>query len=154
RGPSSHPYQALMHEGVGASGMDSMRLARHRPDVEDRFREILATARRGGNLSPADRQRFGLLEHRTVPVSPSLPAPTLTTLPDDILHYSDPRILTVRECARLQSFPDWFQFRGKYTTGSDRRKVECPRYTQVGNAVPPLLAQAIGQGILEYWCPA
>lgn len=154
RGPSSHPYQALMHEGVGASSMDSMRLARHRPDVEDRFREILATARRGVNLSPADRERFGLLKHRTVPMSPSLPAPTLTTLPDDILHYSDPRILTVRECARLQSFPDWFQFRGKYTTGSDRRKVECPRYTQVGNAVPPLLAQAIGQGILEYWCPA
>src|SRR5690606_5930801 len=31
RGPSSHPYQALMHDGVGVSGMDSMRLARHRP---------------------------------------------------------------------------------------------------------------------------
>ena len=84
-------------------------------------------------------------------MSPTQPAPTLTTLPDDILHYGEPRILTVRECARLQSFPDWFTFHGKYTTGGDRRKVECPRYTQVGNAVPPLLAKAIGAGILKAW---
>lgn len=150
-GPASNPYQLLMHEGVAADGMDSMRLARHRPEVEARFRKILATARRGVNLSLEDRERFGMRKHRTVPMAASLPAPTLTTLPDDILHYSDPRILTVRECARLQSFPDWFTFHGKYTTGSERRKVECPRYTQVGNAVPPLLAQAIGAGILEYW---
>ena len=72
------------------------------------------------------------------------PAPTITTLPDDILHYSEPRILAVRECARLQSFPDWFRFTGKFTTGGDRRTRECPRYTQVGNAVPPYLARALG----------
>src|SRR3546814_425596 len=74
-------------------------------------------------------------------------APTITTLPDDVLHYSEPRILTVRESARLQSFPDWFQFKGKFTTGGDRRTRECPRYTQVGNAVPPHLARAIGTAI-------
>jgi DNA (cytosine-5)-methyltransferase 1 len=92
-----------------------------------------------------------MLKHRTVPMAPDQPAPTLTTLPDDILHYSDARILTVREYARLQSFPDWFTFHGKYTTGGKRRKVECPRYTQVGNAVPPLLAKAIGTGIFAAW---
>lgn len=150
-GPDATPYQLLMNKGVEHSRMDSMRLARHREDVEDRFRGILATCRRGVNLSVADRERFGMLKHRTVPMSPSAPAPTLTTLPDDIIHYNDPRILTVRECARLQSFPDWFVFEGKYTTGGARRKSECPRYTQVGNAVPPLLAQAIGSGILESW---
>lgn len=150
-GPDATPYQLLMNKGVDQTQMDSMRLARHREDVEDRFRDILATSRRGVNLSLADRERFGMLKHRTVPMSPSVPAPTLTTLPDDIIHYSDPRILTVRECARLQSFPDWFLFEGKYTTGGARRKSECPRYTQVGNAVPPLLAQAIGSGILESW---
>jgi DNA (cytosine-5)-methyltransferase 1 len=80
-------------------------------------------------------------------MDPWVPAPTITTLPDDVLHYSEPRILTVRESARLQSFPDWFQFRGKFTTGGDRRTKECPRYTQVGNAVPPLLARAIGRTI-------
>ena len=141
--------------GVTLADMDSMRLAHHREDVRDRFQEILAvtatTGRRGVNLSSEDRERFGMLKLRTVPMSPTQPAPTLTTLPDDILHYSDPRILTVREYARLQSFPDWFTFHGKYTTGGNRRKVECPRYTQVGNAVPPLLAQAIGAGILGAW---
>ncbi|MBK6780906.1 MAG: DNA cytosine methyltransferase [Gemmatimonadetes bacterium] len=71
----------------------------------------------------------------------------MTTLPDDVLHYSEPRILTVRESARLQSFPDWFTFSGKYTTGGRQRVKECPRYTQVGNAVPPLLAQAIGTAL-------
>jgi DNA (cytosine-5)-methyltransferase 1 len=50
----------------------------------------------------------------------------------------------VREYARLQSFPDWFEFKGKYTTGGDRRVRECPRYTQVGNAVPPFLAECLG----------
>jgi DNA (cytosine-5)-methyltransferase 1 len=66
-------------------------------------------------------------------------------LPDDILHYSEPRILSVREYARLQSFPDWYAFKGKYTTGGDRRVRECPRYTQVGNAVPPFLAECLGR---------
>ena len=51
------------------------------------------------------------------------------------------------EYARLQSFPDWFDFKGKYTTGGKRRKEECPRYTQVGNAVPPLLSKYIGRCI-------
>lgn len=150
-GPHDNEYQRLMNAGVAHDQMDSMRLAHHRDDVTARFQEILATSRRGVNLSSADRERLGMLKHRTVPMSPTQPAPTLTTLPDDILHYSDPRILTVRECARLQSFPDWFTFHGKYTTGGDRRKVECPRYTQVGNAVPPLLGRAIGLGILSAW---
>jgi len=151
QGPKDFPYQRLMNEGVSPEKMDSMRLARHRLDVEWRFQAILDSCRRGVNLSPDDRERFGMLKHRTVPMAKKQPAPTLTTLPDDILHYSDPRILTVRECARLQSFPDWFTFHGKYTTGGERRKSECPRYTQVGNAVPPLLARAIGVGVLRYW---
>ena len=44
------------------------------------------------------------------------PSPTLTTLPDDYIHYSESRILTVREYARIQTFNDWFEIRGKYTT--------------------------------------
>lgn len=77
------------------------------------------------------------------------PSKTLTTLPDDLLHYSEPRILTVREMARIQSFPDSFDILGKYTTGGERRTQECPRYTQVGNAVPPLLGEALGFTILK-----
>lgn len=150
-GPADAAYQRLMNDGVTGEKMDSMRLARHTEEVETRFQLILDSCRRGVNLSKEDREYFQMRKHRTVPMSPTQPAPTLTTLPDDILHYRDPRILTVRECARLQSFPDWFTFHGKYTTGGDRRRVECPRYTQVGNAVPPLLAKAIGVGVLEAW---
>lgn len=71
------------------------------------------------------------------------PSPTVMTLPDDMVHYSENRILTVREMARLQSFDDSFEFLGKRTTGGDRRKFELPQYTLVGNAVPPLLANAV-----------
>jgi DNA (cytosine-5)-methyltransferase 1 len=46
--------------------------------------------------------------------------------------------------ARIQSFPDQFEFRSKTTTGGQMRRFELPQYTQVGNAVPPLLGRALG----------
>jgi DNA (cytosine-5)-methyltransferase 1 len=141
-------YQKLMHRGTSRLEMDSMRLARHTAPVAERFALILDECRKGVNLSEADRERYGMLKHRTLPMSSTAPAPTLTTLPDDVLHYSEPRILTVREYARIQSFPDWYQFKGKYTTGGARRKKDCPRYTQIGNAVPPLLAEAVGNALM------
>lgn len=73
------------------------------------------------------------------------PSPTVLSLPDDMIHPSQPRIPTVRELARFQSFPDAFEFRSKETTGAHRRRFEVPQYTQVGNAVPPMLAECIGQ---------
>jgi DNA (cytosine-5)-methyltransferase 1 len=146
-GPTT-PYQELMHFGHEGP-MDSMRLARHRDDVRERFGKILAECRRGVRMSDASRKSYNLKKHRIFPMAGHDPAPTVTTLPDDILHYSEPRILTVREYARLQSFPDWFHFRGKYTTGGKLRTKECPRYTQVGNAVPPLLARAIGNALQQ-----
>ena len=76
-------------------------------------------------------------------------APTITSIPDELVHYKEPRILTVREQARIQSFPDWFEFKGKYTSGGMLRKKEVPRYTQVGNAVPPLFAEQVGKAVME-----
>jgi DNA (cytosine-5)-methyltransferase 1 len=145
RGPQT-AYQRLMNEGHEGA-MDSMRLARHTEVVRGRFAKILQECRKGVRMDDASRQTYGLKKHRIYPMSASEPAPTVTTLPDDILHYLEPRILTVREYARLQSFPDWFAFKGKFTTGGKRRTKECPRYTQVGNAVPPLLARAIGSAL-------
>ena len=69
---------------------------------------------------------------------------------DDYTHYGANRSLTVREMARLQSFDDSFVFQGKRTTGGDRRKVETPQYTQVGNSVPPLMSRCIGNEILKH----
>lgn len=76
-------------------------------------------------------------------------SPTIVTMPDDYIHYNNPRSLTVREMARLQSFDDSFVFQGKRSTGGNRRKEEIPQYTLVGNAVPPLLARAIALEILK-----
>jgi DNA (cytosine-5)-methyltransferase 1 len=56
----------------------------------------------------------------------------------------------VREYARIQSFEDWFVFRGNYTTGGKNRKHDVPRYTQVANAVPPFLAEAIGLALVSF----
>jgi DNA (cytosine-5)-methyltransferase 1 len=60
----------------------------------------------------------------------------------------EPRILTVRECARIQSFPDWYEIKEKYTTGGLHRKHEVPRYTQIGNAIPPLFSELAGLVLL------
>ncbi|MBE6513460.1 MAG: DNA cytosine methyltransferase [Methanobrevibacter olleyae] len=71
------------------------------------------------------------------------PSGTVLTIPDDYISPFENRTLTVRESARLQSFDDSFEFLGKRTTGGKRRRIEVPQYSQVGNAVPPLLAKAV-----------
>jgi len=76
-------------------------------------------------------------------------SPTVMTIPDDYIHFSNPRALTVREMARLQSFDDSFVFQGKRSTGGNKRKFEVPQFTLVGNAVPPLLARAVALEILK-----
>ncbi len=83
-------------------------------------------------------------------LSANKPSTTIVTIGDDFAHYAADRSLTVREMARLQSFDDSFVFQGKRTTGGDRRKFETPQYTQVGNAVPPLMAHAIALEILKH----
>ena len=80
------------------------------------------------------------------------PMLTVTSLPDDIVHHAEDRIPTVREVARLQTFPDWFEFKGVRTTGAERRRagVYVPQYTQVANAVPPRFAHAVAARIRQF----
>ncbi|MGQ0480695.1 MAG: DNA cytosine methyltransferase [Pseudonocardia sp.] len=78
-------------------------------------------------------------------------ARTITTLPEDFIHPTQNRIPTIRELARIQSFPDRFRFLGQRTSGNKMRKLGyCAQSQQVGNAVPPLLAQAVGESIIEH----
>ncbi len=77
-------------------------------------------------------------------------SPTVCTMPDDFIHYSAYRPTTVREMARLQSFDDSFVFQGKRQTGGNNRQKEIPQYTLVGNAVPPLMARAIANTLLQH----
>ena len=82
-------------------------------------------------------------------LNPEGQSPTVCTMPDDFIHYASYRPLTVREMARLQSFDDNFVFQGKRQTGGNKRKEEIPQYSLVGNAVPPLMARAIANVILQ-----
>lgn len=129
----------------GISEPNSLRLPNHGTSTREQFRVIMDTCERGRTITEQDRKRLKLKKHAITPLKSTLPSATITTLPDDIIHYAEPRILTARENARLQTFPDSFQFTGKYTTGGPNRKYECPRYTQIGNAVPPLFAEAVGR---------
>ena len=73
-------------------------------------------------------------------LDPSKPSKTITAhlLRDNngFIHYGKtPRGISVRESARIQSFPDWYQFTGPLTN----------QFKQIGNAVPPLVAEAFGK---------
>lgn len=88
-------------------------------------------------------------KHSQRPLKAIEPSPTVVSIPDDVIHPTLARTMTVREQARFQSFPDYFEFKSKETTGGAMRKVDVPQYTQVGNAVPPLMAKAIAEHIKE-----
>ncbi|MDA8234891.1 MAG: DNA cytosine methyltransferase [Clostridia bacterium] len=77
------------------------------------------------------------------PIKPDFPSPTIRAEHHGNIefHYNNSRRLTVRECARLQSFPDDFVF---YGSGSRA-------YVQVGNAVPPVLAWHIAKQVKDYF---
>lgn len=89
-----------------------------------------------------DKRNYNIL-------NPESQSPTVMTMPDDYIHFSSPRALTVREMARLQSFDDSFVFQGKRSTGGNKRKFEVPQFTLVGNAIPPLMARAVALEILK-----
>ena len=81
---------------------------------------------------------------------PDEPSPTVTShCLDEFVHPDYDRALTVRECARLQSFPDSYNFAGgPYIVPHIDRTVQ-DKYEQIGDAVPPLLAYAWGMNIRE-----
>jgi DNA (cytosine-5)-methyltransferase 1 len=84
------------------------------------------TERRGG--APAGLRRL----------IPDQPSKAITSsASSEFLHPFDDRFLTLRECARLQTFPDWFRFLGSYSE----------RATLIGNAIPPLLGLAVGRAL-------
>ncbi|QOP45868.1 DNA cytosine methyltransferase [Sulfurimonas paralvinellae] len=143
---SKSSYQKLMRSGkpLTKKVADSHRFAKHRKETVEKFQYILNNAQPNKSINDELRKKYNLKKHTVVPLCKDSCTPTLTTLPDDYIHYCEPRILTVREYARVQSFPDNYEFKGKYTTGGERRKVDVPRYTQIGNAIPPLFAEQAG----------
>jgi DNA (cytosine-5)-methyltransferase 1 len=150
-------YQKMLRQGMtpGIDGkphkenkLSNHQTSKHNMKTLERFKLLLPGESISDllpRLSNELREEYFTKKLRCTKLSKDNVSPTVLTLPDDIVHYDqkNPRILTVRELARLQSFDDSFEFKGKRTTGGDRRKYETPQYTQVGNAVPPLFAKAI-----------
>ncbi len=137
-------YQKLLKGNYSEKIPDSHRFAKHNPSTIKKFKYILENADKNKTLSDDIKEKFNLKKRTIIPLSGSTPTSTITTLPDDYIHYCEPRIFTVREYARIQSFNDWYEFKGKYTTGGKRRTQEVPRYSQIGNAIPPLFGEQAG----------
>lgn len=130
--------------------LHNFQTSNHNQEVQDRY----ASIRKYGDYQKAKKvdpknPLWNTKKRNYTVVDPNLPSTTITTMPDDFVHYAANRSLTVREMARLQSFDDSFVFQGKRSTGGDKRKLETPQFTQVGNAVPPLMARAIAMEILK-----
>ncbi len=139
-------YQKLMRQSQSLTNKvaDSHRFAKHKEETVEKFQYILDNGIANKNISDKIKEKYKMKKRTVVPLCKKSPTPTLTTLPDDYIHYCEPRILTVREYARIQSFPDNYEFKASYTTGGERRKTSVPRYTQIGNAIPPLFAEQAG----------
>lgn len=101
----------------------------------------------GGKLSDII-QTFGSTYRR---LDPDKPSPTVTRSGyRDFIHPYENRMLTVRELACLQSFPlDWAFTGTRLDSYSSKREVSMTQFGQVGNAVPPILANAVANAIKE-----
>jgi DNA (cytosine-5)-methyltransferase 1 len=127
----------------------------HAPYIREKFAHMIAN---GGEIPEEFKTKK--FAQRVFPRTWGTDGPniTATSLPEDYVHYCQPRGPTVREWARLQTFPDWYVFKGPRTTGGRRRAGDpsigawdrdVPRYTQIGNAVPVLLAEKIGEHLAK-----
>lgn len=103
--------------------------------------EIISMVPDGGNYKnlPLNLQDIRKVHIAWTRMNSKKPSFTIDAGHNHHFHYKANRVPTVRECARLQSFPDTFKFYGKRTS----------QYKQVGNAVPPLLAKQVAIRIKE-----
>jgi len=152
--PANGEFQQEMRARTGLESgcaVTEHEYSNHSPRIREKFRYMLE---HGGEIHPDHKtKKFAqrVLDRTWDENGPNI---TATSLPDDFVHFAQARSLTVREWARIQTFPDHYKFRGPRTTGGTRRAGiptegvwdrEVPKYTQIGNAVPVRLASAIGK---------
>lgn len=162
--PPQNEYQRFMRER--SAGIWNHVPMKHSKRLIERFKIIgygqsvsdvkgpLAQRRRNGNGTLAARP-YDQNNRRLRPDRPShtIAAAFYANFVHPFLH----RNITAREAARLQSFPDKYIFKGKKTVPSHSllRKegrvhdIHIPQYSQIGNAVPPLLARAVARQLLQ-----
>lgn len=129
-------YQKLMR--ISSKGIFNHTITEH----SEQTIRIISLVPDGGNYKdlPHELQSTRKVNIAWTRYSSKKPSLTIDTGHRHHFHYSFNRIPTVRESARLQSFSDKFVFEGSKTS----------QYKQVGNAVPPLMAKALGDSIRQY----
>lgn len=104
--------------------------------------QVISKVKDGGNIFDLPKEYWNIRKYNKAfqRMNSKLPSNTIDTGHRNYFHYEENRVPTVRESARIQSFPDTFIFEGSKTS----------QYRQVGNAVPPILARIIAKEILKY----
>jgi DNA (cytosine-5)-methyltransferase 1 len=144
----TRPDGSVMNKGEEVTEQE---YSAHAPKIREKFAHMIAN-----NGEIPEHMKTKKFAQRVFPKIWGKGGPniTATSLPEDYVHYGQPRGPTVREWARIQTFPDWYVFKGSRTTGGRRRAGDpdagiwdrdVPRYTQIGNAVPVLLAHKVGE---------
>ena len=129
-------YQKQMREG-------SNKLLNHSITIhKDKTKEIIAMVPDGGNYKDLPKELWGTRKVNIAwtRMDSKKPCFTIDTGHNHHFHYRANRVPTVRESARIQSFPDSFEFIG----------IKTSQLKQVGNAVPPLLAKEIAKSLTHY----
>ena len=133
--PPQNDYQKKMRE-------NSTSIKNHSITIhKDRTREIIAMVPDGGNYKdlPTELWSTRKVHIAWTRMNSNKPCFTIDTGHNHHFHYKENRVPTVRESARIQSFPDRFEFIG----------IKTSQLKQVGNAVPPLLAEALAKSIIK-----
>lgn len=157
--PEANPYVYKMRVNLAeavnlrpSEVVQNHRAQKHGQKIVERFSLIGA----GQNLKDylklhghwlGKEKPVGYTRHRRPPVHE--PSYTVTAhAADELLHPTVDRIVTPREAARIQSFPDWYEFLGPRSGHHGNAKVQ-DWYEQIGDAVPPLLARALALRLKE-----
>lgn len=128
---------------MDTKGIKNHVVTAHSPSTLEKIRKVPI----GGKLADVE-QTFGSTYRR---LDPNKPSPTVTRSGfRDFIHPYEDRMLTVRELACLQTFPlDW-EFKGiRLDSYSSKRKTTMTQFGQVGNAVPPKLAESVAREIMN-----
>jgi DNA (cytosine-5)-methyltransferase 1 len=134
--PSKNSYQKLMRNGKKI--VKNHEITIHNEQTTN----VISMVPNGGNIKSLPPEYWNIRKYNKAfqRMNSELPSNTIDTGHRNYFHYEANRIPTARESARIQSFPDSFEFLG--TKGS--------QYKQIGNAVPPLLAKVLAQKIKSY----
>ncbi|QDD11011.1 DNA cytosine methyltransferase [Candidatus Methylopumilus planktonicus] len=153
---ANNSYQRSMR--VKSRGIFNHIAMRHTNRLIERFKQIsygqsvkdVSDEHSQRKRGAADQISGKVFSQNNMRPYPNKPSPTVAaSFQSNFIHPYLNRNFTAREGARIQSFPDTYIFKGKRTTMSWEKNLS--QYQQIGNAVPPLMAKALGKMIVKYF---